>query len=791
MDLDLLLKKLTVEEKCRILVGKDFWHTADIEGQSLPTFKMSDGPHGLRCECKTKKIALNQSEPSTCLPTASALANSWSVDRLYDAGTVLGEEALNQGVDVLLGPGINIKRNPRHGRNFEYFSEDPYLAGKLGASYIQGVQKKGAGACVKHFALNNRETRRSLTDSVADERTLREIYLTPFEIAVEEGSPKCIMTAYNRVNGQYADQNVHLLKDILRGEWGFDGVVMSDWGGTNNRVESLKASSDLSMPYSKYGISDLVAAVKAGQVSEELIDQSVTRILKLADEFEKNRNPSPFADYEQNHKTAVRCAEESIVLLKNNGVLPLNAHVPVGFVGDFVFNTRMQGCGSSLVNPYKTENIIDLLPCDGLTVEGTLKGFCRFGKKLKSFEEDLAALKEKVDTCVIFLGLNEYGESEGRDRDDISLPENQISVYRSVRAAFKKVVAVVINGSCLDLSPILDSDGIIFGGLLGQGGSRAILNVLSGKVSPSGKLSESFPISYDQVPTKSYFDEDFTIPYKEGIYVGYRYFEKAKKEVLFPFGYGLSYTEFEYSAARVDKNGVTFNLKNIGDRVGAEVCQLYVALPESRVHRPVKELKGFKKVILRPGETRKVTIPFDKYTFRYFNSEKNDFAVESGLYKIFVASSSEDIRLAVSTHVNGDGATAYPDVKMLPSYESGRVEEVSDGEFSVLLKRDYVKEDFVFIKKKRIVIGENSCFFDLKYSRSLLGRIIGRVFAKKYKKALKKKDFKKLNDLAMVANTPMRAIGIFGKLTRRQTEGLITLFNGKFFKGVGMLLSKK
>lgn len=776
MDFIETVTKMTDEEKVNILTGKDTWNTADYG--DIASVKMSDGPHGLRVEKDSKKKGLNDSYTATCFPTASALACTWNQSLIGEVGELIGEEAALSKVNVVLGPGVNIKRNPLCGRNFEYYSEDPYLAGKLGAAMIKGLQKNGTGACVKHFAANNQEYRRMTVNAVVDERALREIYLTPFEIAVKEGMPKMVMTAYNRVNGVYANENTHLL-NILRNDWQFDGVVTSDWGGCNSQVAALKAGSDLSMPRGRLFKDELLAALKNGEIEKDLVDTSVNRIFKLQKETSESGKAGEHGiEPDYNLQIAQKAAEESIVLLKNN-ILPLNHFDPIVFIGDLVFDTPCQGAGSSRVHQRKKENLIDLLYDYELNVKSVLKD---------NFTEDKKCSVEisQSDVAVVVLGYPDGTESEGRDRENMSLPESQKCLYRSIRSRFSKVVAVVISGSAVELNFVNDCDALLYCPLGGERTSAAIMKVLCGKTNPSGKLAETFPLSFDDLPTNG-FSDDFKTEYRESIYVGYRYYEKAKVPVLYPFGHGLSYTTFSYSQALADKNGVRFTIKNVGDYDGAETCQIYVSKQESKIYRPVKELKGFIKVFLRAGEQKTVTVPFDDKTFRYFDVDTGRFEREAGNYKIYVASSSEDIRLSVAVLISGTAKINRKD--NIDNYFSGTIKGITSEEFYRVYGREVPDEGYEFYKKKRIKVDLNTTVSDLRFAKSMLARIIGRHYYKKLKKS-EKLPPKKANDLSMIACLPTRTIANFLDYSEVNARGLLEILNGKFFKGLKLLLKK-
>ena len=824
MDIEKIISEMTLRQKAEMLTGKDFWQSKDFEELGVPAMFLSDGPHGLRKQAAAADhLGLNASIPATCFPTAATMANSWNDELGEKMGAALGEECAALKVNMLLGPGTNMKRNPRCGRNFEYFSEDPYLAGKMAASYIRGIQKNGTSACVKHFACNNQEERRMATDSIVDERTLREIYLTAFEIAVKEGGTRSIMTSYNRVNGEYANENTHLLRDILRDEWGFDGVIVSDWAGSNDRVAAVKAGSDLEMPACKYGIDDVVKAVEAGTLDEAYVDECVRRLLKLAETTSAVEHPQSF-DKRAHHLLAQKCAEESIVLLRNDGVLPLRSHTKVAIVGSFAENPRYQGAGSSIVNPtvlnrftellhkpelknkeYKqgigtaksvkipvVESVVEDMGSYTLDVVGYEQGFHRYGKKKKGMLKKAVKLVKKADVALLFLGLDEVSEAEGLDREHINIPANQIALYKALKATGKKVVVVLSCGSSVELDWADDSDALVYACLSGQACADAMLNVLTGEVNPSGKLAETFPVKYDDCSSASHFPgKKLTVEYREGPYIGYRYFDTARVPVKYPFGYGLSYTTFEYSDIKADADGVKFTLTNTGDVDGAEIAQLYVGKIDGAIFRPAKELKGFKKVFLKAGESAEVVIPFDDKTFRYYNVKTNGWEVEGGEYRLYVGASIADIRLTASVTQKATTDVMPYNADELPSYYSGNVANVGADEFAALLGYEPPSEEYRFYKRKRMKIDENCTVADLRYSKRWVGRAFSGVirFAIKFLRGVGKRTL--ANTLVMgVLHQPIRGVAKFGGMSRRQMEGMLYMFNGKFFKGLHWLTSK-
>ena len=791
---DELIKKMTLEEKASLTSGKNFWETMNIPHLGIKSMFLSDGPHGIRKQAAAADhLGLNKSLPATCFPTSATIANSFNVELAEKVGKALGEEALALDVNVVLGPGLNIKRNPRCGRNFEYYSEDPYLAGKIAASYVKGIQSNGIASCIKHYACNNQEERRLTSNSVLDERTLREIYTTAFEIVIKEAKPLCVMSSYNLVNDVYANENIHLLKEILRDDFGFNGVIVTDWGGDNDRVAGLVAGNELEMPANN-GETDIeiVNAIKDHKIDESVLDESVDRLLTLHDTtfkpFEGGKKYK--IDIQAHHEIAKEAARESIVLLKNeNNALPLNSTEKVAIIGDFAKNPRYQGAGSSIVNPTKLDNTLELIKDFNINYVGYEQGFNRYGKEKKTLFEKAIGLARNVDTVILYMGLDEVTEAEGLDRDNIKIHKNQVSLLKAIKELGKKVIVILSEGSVVELDFEKYADAILFNCLNGQAGSGATLEILTGEVNPSGRLSETYPLTYGDTPTEKYFPaHDFNSFYKDAIYVGYRYFDKLNKKVRYPFGYGLSYTTFEYSDLEITPKGVKFKLTNTGKVKGKEVPQLYIGLNNSKVFRAKKELKGFTKVELNPGETKEITLNFDEYSFRFFNVKDNKFEIEKGTYSIYVGSNVEDIKLTGELDV--DGVVVNDDIydqTKLSKYYSGEISNVSDEEFEALLGRKLPTSNVKFVKKNRILVDYNTSVIELKYAKGWTGRLFSGAirFAIKFLKCFGSKD--KANVLIMgVINQPMRSISRMtnGAITMGQLDGLILMFNGHFFKGL-------
>ena len=787
-----IIQNLSLFEKCSLLSGRDFWSTFSIEAKGVPSITLSDGPHGIRKqEGAGDQLGLNGSVPATCFPTAATIANSWDPALGEEIGNCLGEEAACQEVAVLLGPGLNIKRSPLCGRNFEYFSEDPYLAGKMAAGYIRGIQKFGVSACPKHFAANNTELRRQASNSVVDERTLREIYLTGFEIAVTEADPKCIMSSYNEVNGVYANENYHLLQEILRDQWGFTGFVVSDWGAGNDYIEGVKAGSHLEMPTTGGdSASILERAVSEGRVDEDIVDQRVDELLDVVlplAEAIKTYQGRTF-DVEKHHAAAMKASEQSIVLLKNEDhILPLAENTRVAVIGDFAETPRYQGAGSSVVNPTKLDSCLKVIEQFPLELVGFEKGYPRVGDGDPAMREAAAALAAKADVVLLYLGLDEISESEGLDRGSMKLPKSQIELLSAVSKANPNVVIVMAAGSSVEMPWLKQAKALVHGYLCGQAGAAAILKVLTGEVNPSGKLSETYPLSYKDVPSAPYFPaKERNVEYREGLYVGYRYFETVGKEVLFPFGFGLSYTTFAYSGLTVSEKGASFTITNTGKRTGAEVAQLYVSAKQPHVYRPVKELKGFTKVFLNPGESKEVFIPLDDKAFRYFSTVTNQFEIDGGLYEILIGASAADIRLRGSLNVKGTDAPAPMQLLDLPSYASGNILNVPDEEYEKLLGHEIPDGSWSG------TLQMNDAICQLYYAKSLKARLAYNVMTAMLNKSIDKG--KPDLNIIFIYNMPFRAIGKMagGSVSQEMCESIMTIVNGHgiaFLKGLGGLIS--
>lgn len=656
-----LVAQMTLEEKAAMCSGADFWHTEAVERLGIPASMVSDGPHGLRKQDEqADHLGVNESIKAVCFPAGCGTAASFNRDLLVKMGEALGNECQAEGVSVILGPAVNIKRSPLCGRNFEYYSEDPLVASEMAGALIHGIQSKNVGTSIKHFLANNQETRRMSSDSRVDERTLNEIYLAAFEGAVKKEKPWTVMCSYNKINGTYAAQNHLYLTETLREKWGFDGYVMSDWGAVNNRVEDLKAGLDLEMPGSN-GVNDklIVGAVLSGELDESIVDEAVEHILNIVFRYEENRDDKAVFDRDKDHEAARKVAEETIVLLKNEGVLPLSDKQKVAFIGKYAETPRYQGGGSSHINSHKVTSALDAAA--GMDNVTYAQGFD--DKEDKTDEKLLTEAVEaarNADVAVIFAGLPDKFESEGFDRSHMAMPRCQNELIEQIAKVQPNTVVVLHNGSPIEMPWIDKVKGIVEAYLGGQAVGGAVCDILFGKVNPSAKLPETFPLRLEDNPSYlSYIGEGDVVEYREGIFVGYRYYDKKKMDVLFPFGYGLSYTTFAYSNLTVDKEQmkdtdtlrVTVDVTNTGNVAGKEVVQLYVADKESTVIRPVKELRDFAKVELLPGETKTVTFMLDRRAFAYYSVRIHDWHVETGEFDIMIGKSSRDIVLTKTVTV--------------------------------------------------------------------------------------------------------------------------------------------
>lgn len=780
MNIPKIIANMTLEEKISLCTGGDFWRTKAMEKHGIPAIKMSDGPHGLRCqEDAADMIGINESIPATCFPTAVTAGATWNAELYAAEGEAIGKEGAAAGVSVVLGPGCNIKRNPLGGRNFEYISEDPYFAGKMAAAFIRGQQNAGVSSSVKHFAVNNQEYKRQNGDSQLDERTFREIYLTPFEIAVKEGKPSTVMCSYNKINGIHASDSRELLTDILRTEWGFDGLVVTDWGALNDRIEGYKAGCDLNMPGGSQFMEKATAeAVRSGMLDEAYIDAAVERILRLV---KKSQNiTAPLIDWDAHHVLALKIAEQGAVLLKNeHQILPL-AESDMVLIGHMAQNLRYQGSGSSHINPTKLINIADAMP--------NVPCFACGDKHGNVTEQDLRDAMEaakKQEVAVVVVGLPDSYESEAFDRDHMRLPEGHNKLVEKVAKANPNTVVVLLGGSAMELPWADKVKAILYMGLPGQAGGQAVANLLTGKATPSGKLTETWPISYEDVISKDTFGKKNT-EYREGIYVGYRYYDKAEKAVRYPFGYGLSYTSFTYTDLKVQDRKVTVRVQNTGMCAGAEVVQLYIAAPQIGLFRPVKELKGFARVELEPGESKEVAFFLDDRSFAIWSG---GWMIPGGTYKIQIGASSRDIRLEQTKEIRGEEIPA-------PAWQQGSWYETLSGKPSRGAWEKLMGHPVPIVPEPRKgqFTMDSTCMemkdhsFVMKIQYTVTENIIAKGFGGK--KDLSDPSYKMM--LTCATDCPMRSVIISGggAMSDSLAQGLLHMANGHYIKGLAAMLKK-
>lgn len=781
-----IIRQMTLEQKAYMMSGKNTWETVSYEQYGIPAMTMSDGPHGLRRQAGAgDHLGLNGSLPATCFPTAATVANSWDEKLGEEIGTALGEEAVTMGVNVVLGPGLNIKRSPLCGRNFEYFSEDPYLAGKMAAAYVKGIQSQGISACPKHFAANSQELRRMASNSVVDERTFREIYTTGFEIAVKEGKSKSIMSSYNEINGVYANENKHLLQEILVDEWGFDGYVVSDWGASNDHALGVENGSHLEMPGTgKSGMHDIVRAVEDGILKEEVLDQRLDELLNVifaTHQATEDARGKQF-NVEKHHELARRAAEESIVLLKNEDkILPLRKGTRVAVIGDFAKTPRYQGAGSSLVNPTKTpETILDCISDSGLIMGAYEQGYVRNRKPKEALIQKAIEVAKNAEVVLVFAGLDEISESEGLDRTHMKMPQAQNDLIAAVAEVNENTIVVLSAGSAIEMPWFDQVKGVLHGYLGGQAGASAMLNVIMGVHCPSGKLNETYPYHYEDTPAFSYYpSKERSTEYRESLYVGYRYYSTVKKEVRFPFGYGLSYTSFVYENLTVEKDKVTFMLRNTGNCDGAEIAQLYVGRESDTVFRPVRELKGFKKVFLKAGELAEVTIPLDDKAYRFYDIRTNTWEIETGTYQIFIGRNAEAIELQGSIDIEGTVAEGPYRKEQLPDYFKGTITDISEKEYEVLYGDKIPDGSW----SGEIQINDAVC--QLYYGKGILGKLFCGVL----KLLLKISEWRGKPSLNVLFNYNMPIRGYAkmtgGLVTMDMAKALTEMANGHRIKGTG------
>lgn len=787
------IQKMTLEEKASLCSGHDYWHSEGVPSAGIPSVMLTDGPHGIRKRAEKtseKSHSILKGAPAICYPTASATACSWDADLLYKMGQALGDECLKERISVLLGPGVNIKRSPLCGRNFEYFSEDPVLAGEMAVAFINGVQSKGIGTSIKHYAVNNQETRRMTVNAVVDERTLRELYLAPFETAVKKAQPWTVMCAYNRLNGVYCAENKWLLTDVLRRDFGFEGIVVTDWGAENDRVEGLLAGQELEMPFSG-GANDrkIAQAVRDGKISEGFLDQMVDRLIDLAKKSEKVLGDYTY-DAAAHHALAREIAGQCMVLLKNEGgLLPLKKNQRVALIGEMAKRPRYQGAGSSQINPTQLDCAYDTMVQEGIAVDYA-PGYSTDRKNKISDDmllSEAIAKAKGADVAVLFIGLTDEYETEGNDRKHMQLPPLHNRLVNEVSKVNPNVVVVLAGGAAFELPWADRVPAILHSHLCGQAGGSAAVDILFGDVNPCAKLAETYPMVLADVPSTNYFPGTVvSVEYREGIYVGYRYYDKANVGVRFPFGYGLSYTTFEYSDLALsagsikdtDTLTVSFQVKNTGGVDGAEIAQVYVADVDSTIYRAPKELKGFRKIFLKAGEEKTVSVTLDKRAFAYYNVALGDWHVESGEFKILVGASSRDIRLEGSVEVQSTVEAEIPDYRAsAPSYYSGDLMHVPDAEFEAVLGHEIPSS----VRDERLPLTLTNTFEDAKNGKwgGRINRLMGKMLDPD----------SMAGALAVQSPIKLFIVDSMGVFSPEMAEGLLLILNeDKFAKGMGKIL---
>lgn len=773
MDIEKILQQMTLEDRIALCSGENFWETKKYEKYGIPSLFMCDGPHGLRKqEDAADMLGVNKSRPATCFPAEVTTAGSWDPELLTAIGSAIGQEAREQGVGLVLGPGANLKRNPLCGRNFEYFSEDPYLAGKLAAGFIRGAEAQGISTSLKHFAANSQELSRFTSDSVLDDRTLRELYLTAFEIAVKEGKPSTVMCAYPKLNGVHCSDNKALLTDILRTEWGFSGLVVTDWGAMNDRPEGFRAGCDLNMPGgSDYMEKEVFQAIQAGKLPEKCVNDSARRVLKLVFRAAETLKNPVHCDYEAHHVLAKRAALEGAVLLKNEGgILPLKKDAKIAVIGAMAKSIRYQGSGSSHINPTKLTQPLDFLP-DAVYAPGCDER----GDTTESLLAEAEKAAQQTEIAVIFAGLPDRYESEGFDRADMKMPDGQLRMIDAVAAANPNTVVVLLCGSAVECPWADRVKGILYMGLPGQASGEAVADLLCGRANPSGKLAESWPLSYADVPSSEIYGKTDDALYEEGLYVGYRYYEKSGVAVRWPFGYGLSYTEFSYSDLTVNGDTVSVTVRNTGKRAGAEVVQLYIRAPQDGLHRPLRELKGFQKVFLQSGESRTVTFPL---TDRSFAVWQGGWKIPAGKYTVCIG--------GLTAEVEKSGETLP-----VPAWQKGSFYESCTGkpnqaDWEAMLGRTYAPP----VLKKGSFTMDNTVMEMKDYSlvMKIMFKAVEATVAKGFggKKDYENPEFRMLMNSS--AGSPLRSMQISGGMKGGVLPGMLEMANGHFFRGLWRMI---
>lgn len=795
-----IIDQLTLEEKVHLCTGGDNWHIAGIERLGISPIHITDGPNGLRKVQTEKGDKEGKVVPTTCFPLSCTTACSFDVELLEKIGAAMGEECLQEEVGIILGPGCNIKRNPLCGRNFEYFSEDPLLSGKMAAALIRGIQSQNIGASVKHFAANNQEAYRMTGDSIVDERALREIYLKPFEIAVKEGNVSTVMCSYNKINGTYASEHKHLIENVLRGEFGFDGLMVSDWGAMNDWVDSLKAGMDLAMPGDLRERDQILAdAVREGNLDISSVDKAVHRIVKVL--LQTNDNKSVPYDVGEHDALAQKAVEESMVLLENNGILPLWNNAKLAVIGKFAKTPRYQGAGSSQIVPLKVTSFCDALEAEHISYQYA-DGIGEKDDRIdyEKIAEAVETAKE-ADVAIVFIGLPDSYEAEAYDRSHMELPQSHLQLIDEVIKTGTPVVVILSNGSPVSIPFRKQVDALFLAGLTGQSGGTAIRNLLLGKRCPSGRLSETYPVGLEDCASSETFGQR-NVKYTESIYVGYRYYDTADLKVQYPFGYGLSYTKFSYTDAKLsrtqctenDETTVSMTVTNTGNIKGHEVIQVYIEAPETFVYRPMRELKAFQKVLLEPGESKRITITLPSDSFAYYNSIHQRWHSESGIYKIQLGRSSRDIIQSMEITVNSKTEISVPDYRMsAPAYYNlTQGAKFPAEQFSVIYGSEFPIELPIRPYHRNSALGD---LLENKIAGFIYKRCENRIM--QYFSKMGDVDADPMDSKVIIENVvfglPIRNLISLssGQLTQKQIDGILDVFNGSIFKGVVKFINKR
>lgn len=755
MDIQSVIGKMSLEDKIALCSGASFWETKQFEKYGIPSLFMCDGPHGLRKQNRgsgTDMLGVNESNPATCFPSEVTTAGSWDEALLEKIGSAIGEEARDQGVGLVLGPGANLKRNPLCGRNFEYFSEDPYLTGKLAAGFIRGIEAQGVGSSLKHFAANSQEKSRFNSDSVMDERTLREMYLTGFEIAVKEGTPATLMCSYPKLNGIHCSDHVELLTDILRTEWGFGGMVVTDWGAMNDRIEGFRAGCDLNMPGgSEFMEKEVLEAVKIGSLPESAVDASAGRVLKLVFRAAETLKKHAVCDYDTHHALAREAAEQGAVLLKNyENILPLKDGAKIAVIGHMAKNLRYQGAGSSHINPTKISQPLDFLPDASYAA-----GCDERGDTTDKLIAEAVKIAKNTENAIVFAGLPGRYESEGFDRDDMKMPEGHLRMIDAVAQVNPNTIIVLLSGSAVECPWADKVKAVLYMGLPGQAGGEAAANLLYGRANPGGKLAESWPVRYEDCVSAPYFSKSKDALYSEGIYVGYRHYDRANIPVRWPFGYGMSYTKFAYSDLSISSKTATVTITNIGNVAGADVVQLYIQPPQDSENRPARELKGFQKIFLQPGEIQTVSFTLSDRNFAVW---QKGWRLPSGIYTVHIGSLYGEIDIQGESLLLSAPWETLSHTPIVPT----------KGEFTM----DNTVEE----------MREHSLIMKIMY------KAVESTVAKGFggKKDYENPEFRML--MTSSAGSPLRSMQISGGMKGGVMPGLLEMANGHFFKGIWKMI---